>query len=162
MGIVSDGLPYNEKCLSFERNEIINTIEQLHKAVKMVNTSGAWLVAGLMIGILMAWLGIVSAIIGLPLSLGWILGRDYHYRPGQPLPVSSDLIDRINRQSIKLALVFSVAIFAVGGIVIGLALAGARDWALYVFAGFFFVWMAVLAVYFAYVGVRVWRERSRS
>jgi purine-cytosine permease-like protein len=125
----------------------------------MVNPSGAWLGASLVIGILMAWFGILIIIISLPLARGEVRGRDYNYRPWKPFVVSADLSDRINRQGAKLAIACSV-LFIIGGLlVIALRRMGAGEWTLYAFLLFIVLWLVLLAGVYIYAWLAAQREQ---
>lgn len=91
----------------------------------------AWLVMGLIFGILMIWFGILSAIVSMPMAKGQVRSRDYNYRPFRPLfqkwlGITDEMEDRVGRQGAKWMIAYSIFMIALGfcAIIFGLTSLG--------------------------------------
>lgn len=96
-----------------------------------MDQSSVWLASGLVIGIILIWIGILVALISLPMAKGEVHSREYNYRPFQSKYIKSlpdEELDKINRKWAKWVIVWAIIMIAMGiiamifGIVNGIGL----------------------------------------
>jgi hypothetical protein len=94
-------------------------------------------IMGLILGIVMSWVGVILFLASRPLAKGEVRSKEYNYRPWQPKFVKSlsdDEVDALNRRYAGYALYSGLLMTGCGIVAIVLAALGQGPFALLVIA----------------------------
>lgn len=95
------------------------------------------LALGIVLGIIMIWVGVIIALASRPLANGEANPRNYNYRPWQPKFVkrlSDEQVDMIGKKFARYAIWCGLLMIVLGIISLSLGIIGYGSYALYLFA----------------------------
>ncbi len=122
-------------------------------------SSSAWIGGGLILGILMIWLGLVLVLVSLPLARGKVRAHEYSYRPIQIFKFTNEEKDRLGPASGKAGIVAGVLFILAGFGSFALAVTGNGQYSLMLLNGMTLLMLLGIIVVF-YLSIR-WVRKVR-